>query len=115
MDDAILLDLADQVARNAGWVDAKFAQSMTRRIHRKFGQTVLIENLLVHAHHFRDIYLAAVNKFPSLARPYADGIARLEDIDDRILAAMLQSEFPHDSPEVIKAIQGWAIYNDYLH
>jgi hypothetical protein len=115
MDKLVLLDIAEQVARNVGRIDLAFPKRLSARIRRKFGLKISPEEVSALTAHCAAIYQAALELLPGCITPSADGYARLENIDGPRLAQLLGERFPQDDPQILTSISGWMIFYDYLH
>jgi hypothetical protein len=111
---AIRTDLADQVGRNLGRVDARFCASLARRLRRKFGEAPDPQTLQAQAAYFAEIYCFSIALLPECVRPSADGYARLENVDDARLLGQLAERYPEESAQLLNLISGWAVFYEYL-
>jgi hypothetical protein len=114
MDDVIYLDLADQIARNFGNVDAEIARKISGRMRRKFSVTVSREIIFSQALHFREIYQFASSILTECLKPSSDGYAHPDNVDAHKYMALLTEKFPQERNDILKTISGWVVYYEYL-
>jgi hypothetical protein len=114
MDKHILLDLANETARRYGDFPQNFAETMAKRIQRKYSVRVETQEIAQLALHYKDIYKLTKALLIDYLRPPKDEIAVSGDVDIEGLLDRLMTDFPDYDGEILLKIIDWVVYYEYL-
>jgi hypothetical protein len=114
MDKHILLDLANETARRYGDLPQNFAETMAKRIQRKYSVRVEPQEIDQLALHYKDIYKQTKAILIDYLRPPKDEIAESGYVDIEGLLDRLMTDFPDENGHILRKIIDWVVYYEYL-
>ena len=114
MDKHILLDLANETARRYGDLPQNFAETMAKRIQRKYSVRVEAQEIADVALHYKDIHEHAKAVLTDYLRPPKDEIVESGDVGIEGLLDRRMTDLPDDNGDILLKIIDWVVYYEYL-
>ena len=114
MDKEILLDLANETARQYGDLQPDFPRKLVNRIQRKFKIKLDVTTVLDLVDHYKNIYNFSAEVLKDCLLPSEGDYAHPKDVDHKKYTSEITEQFPNDDKDILDIIKKWPMYHNYL-